>query len=192
MKFVEGGKKMFWRWRKFFYLLGFFSGKFCRFHCPFCLISTEVPQDYFAYLDSEGRRVDVMQRAELCLGTYEFHATKEYCRNEKLPEPPAFIFMIDVSYRAVSSGMVAQTCEMLRTELESLLPVEASGQESKLRVGIATFSDNVNFFNLKVINWLFFFFKRIFWIFDHFWRNLHGNQSINQSINQFYLYCMFF
>ncbi|OQV24771.1 Protein transport protein Sec24C [Hypsibius exemplaris] len=128
MKFVEGGKK---------------------FQCPFCLIATEVPQEYFAYLDSEGRRVDIMQRAELCLGTYEFLATKEYCRNEKLPEPPAFIFMIDVSYRAISSGMVAQLCEMLRNELESLLPVEGNGQESKLRVGIATFSDSVHFFNMK-------------------------------------------
>ena len=113
-------------------------------------MSTDVPQDYFAYLDSEGRRVDCMQRPELCLGTYEFLATKDYCRNEKLPEPPAFIFMIDVSYRAISSGFTAMLCQMLRNELDSLLPVEPNGEESKLRVGIATFSDSVNFFNLKV------------------------------------------
>lgn len=92
----------------------------------------------------------MMQRPELCLGTYEFLATTDYCKHNKLPEPPAFIFMIDVSYRAVSSGFVSLVCQMLRNELESLLPVEANGEESKLRVGIATFSDSVHFFNLKV------------------------------------------
>ncbi|XP_055346247.1 protein transport protein Sec24C-like isoform X2 [Paramacrobiotus metropolitanus] len=128
MKFIDGGRK---------------------FQCPFCFVATEVPQHYFQYLDSEGRRVDMMQRPELCLGTYEFLATKDYCKHEKLPEPPAFIFMIDVSYRAISSGFVGMVCNMLRNELESLLPVETTGQDSKLRVGFATFSDSVHFFNLK-------------------------------------------
>ena len=126
----------------------------CRFQCPFCLVATDVPQEYFAYLDSEGRRTDIRQRPELCLGSYEFLATKEYCRNEKLPEPPAFIFMIDVSYRAVSSGFVHLVCQMLKNELESLLPIEPTGEESKLRIGVVTFGESVNFFNLKVRVWL--------------------------------------
>ena len=39
---------------------------------------------------------------QLCLGTYEFVAPKEYCKNNVLPKPPAYLFMIDVSYNSVS------------------------------------------------------------------------------------------
>lgn len=39
-----------------------------------------VPQEYFAHLDHTGRRVDTFDRPELCLGSYEFVATKDYCK----------------------------------------------------------------------------------------------------------------
>lgn len=39
-----------------------------------------VPQEYFQHLDHAGQRVDKYERPELVLGTYEFVATKEYCR----------------------------------------------------------------------------------------------------------------
>ena len=39
-----------------------------------------MPSEYFAHLDHTGRRVDAYQRAELCLGSYEFVATKDYCK----------------------------------------------------------------------------------------------------------------
>ncbi len=39
-----------------------------------------VPPEYFNHLDHTGRRVDAYDRPELCLGTYEFAATKDYCK----------------------------------------------------------------------------------------------------------------
>lgn len=39
-----------------------------------------VPPEYFQHLDHTGRRVDAFQRPELCLGTYEFVATADYCK----------------------------------------------------------------------------------------------------------------
>lgn len=39
-----------------------------------------VPEDYFAHLDHTGKRVDMYQRPELCLGAYEFVVTREYCK----------------------------------------------------------------------------------------------------------------
>lgn len=39
-----------------------------------------VPTEYFQHLDHAGQRVDKYERPELVLGTYEFVATKEYCR----------------------------------------------------------------------------------------------------------------
>ncbi|KAH9526477.1 Protein transport protein Sec24C [Dermatophagoides farinae] len=52
-----------------------------RFQCSLCHHVTEVPQTYFANLDHTGQRLDRQQRPELCLGSYEFLATEEYCHN---------------------------------------------------------------------------------------------------------------
>lgn len=46
----------------------------------FCLLILLVPQEYFSHLDHQGLRVDVYQRPELCLGSYEFVATADYCK----------------------------------------------------------------------------------------------------------------
>ena len=46
--------------------------------CYFCMLS--VPSEYFAHLDHTGRRTDCYNRAELCLGSYEYVATKDYCK----------------------------------------------------------------------------------------------------------------
>lgn len=51
-----------------------------RFQCLLCKQTTEVPAEYFQHLDHTGQRVDKYQRPELVLGTYEFVATKDYCR----------------------------------------------------------------------------------------------------------------
>lgn len=39
-----------------------------------------VPMEYFQHLDHTGQRIDKYERPELILGTYEFLATKDYCR----------------------------------------------------------------------------------------------------------------
>ena len=44
------------------------------------LLLISVPPEYFAHLDHTGRRVDCYDRPELCLGSYEFVATKDYCK----------------------------------------------------------------------------------------------------------------
>lgn len=72
-----------------------------RFQCLLCKATTEgkfichyeyserirdrplaftVPQEYFQHLDHTGQRTDKYERPELVLGTYEFMATKDYCR----------------------------------------------------------------------------------------------------------------
>ena len=45
-----------------------------------CCVSVSVPPEYFAHLDHTGKRMDYYDRPELCLGAYEFLATKDYCR----------------------------------------------------------------------------------------------------------------
>ncbi|KFP38958.1 Protein transport protein Sec24C, partial [Chlamydotis macqueenii] len=127
MQFIEGGR---------------------RFQCCFCSCVTEVPPHYFQHLDHTGKRVDFYDRPELSLGSYEFLATVDYCKNNKFPSPPAFIFMIDVSYNAVKSGLVRLICEELKSLLD-FLPREGNMEESAIRVGFVTYNKVLHFYNVK-------------------------------------------
>uniref|UniRef100_A0A8C6UZ17 SEC24 homolog C, COPII coat complex component n=1 Tax=Neogobius melanostomus TaxID=47308 RepID=A0A8C6UZ17_9GOBI len=127
MQFIEGGR---------------------RFQCGFCSCVTEVPPHYFQHLDHTGKRVDCYDRPELSLGSYEFLATVDYCKNNKLPQPPAFIFLIDVSYNAVKSGMVNIVCQELKTLLD-YLPRENPEADSVVRVGFVTYNKVLHFYNVK-------------------------------------------
>ncbi|XP_014735427.1 PREDICTED: protein transport protein Sec24C isoform X3 [Sturnus vulgaris] len=127
MQFIEGGR---------------------RFQCCFCSCVTEVPPHYFQHLDHTGKRVDFYDRPELSLGSYEFLATVDYCKNNKFPIPPAFIFMIDVSYNAVKSGLVRLICEELKSLLD-YLPREGNMEESAIRVGFVTYNKVLHFYNVK-------------------------------------------
>lgn len=91
-----------------------------RFRCPFCLASTPVEDAYFAHLDHTGRRTDQSQRPELCCGSYEFVAPKEYCNNNLPPLEPAFVFLLDVSYNSVRSGLLDTFCNNILDILRDL------------------------------------------------------------------------
>uniref|UniRef100_A0A4W3GYE0 SEC24 homolog D, COPII coat complex component n=1 Tax=Callorhinchus milii TaxID=7868 RepID=A0A4W3GYE0_CALMI len=127
MQFIEGGR---------------------RYQCGFCNCVNEVPPFYFQHLDHIGRRVDYYERPELSLGSYEFIATLDYCKNNKPPNPPAFIFMIDVSYSNIKSGCVSLVCEELKTLLDKL-PREDQAETSAIRVAFVTYNKVLHFYNLK-------------------------------------------
>uniref|UniRef100_A0A4W6EEW7 SEC24 homolog D, COPII coat complex component n=1 Tax=Lates calcarifer TaxID=8187 RepID=A0A4W6EEW7_LATCA len=119
-----------------------------RYQCGFCNCVSEVPVFYFQHLDHMGRRVDFYERPELSLGSYEFAATLDYCKNNKLPNPPAYIFMIDVSYNNIKSGLVKLICDELKTLLEKL-PREEGAESSAIKVGFVTYNKVLHFYNVK-------------------------------------------
>uniref|UniRef100_A0A8D0CFA7 SEC24 homolog D, COPII coat complex component n=1 Tax=Salvator merianae TaxID=96440 RepID=A0A8D0CFA7_SALMN len=127
MQFIEGGR---------------------RYQCGFCSCVNDVPPFYFQHLDHVGRRIDHYERPELSLGSYEYVATLDYCRNNKPPQPPAYIFMIDVSYNNIKSGLVKLICEELKTVLDRL-PREEQDKTSAIRVGFVTYNKVLHFFNVK-------------------------------------------
>ncbi|CAN0430934.1 unnamed protein product, partial [Discosporangium mesarthrocarpum] len=59
------------------------------------------------------------------------------------PQPPVYMFVIDVSAPAVSSGMVHTAAATIRACLDSL-----PGGERTM-VGLCTFDSTVHFYNLK-------------------------------------------
>lgn len=127
MRFIDGGR---------------------RYQCGFCSCVNEVPVFYFQHLDHMGRRVDLYERPELSLGSYEFVATLDYCKNNKPPNPPAYIFMIDVSYNNIKSGLVKLICEELKTLLEKL-PRDEGAESSAIKVGFVTYNKVLHFYNVK-------------------------------------------
>uniref|UniRef100_G1T534 SEC24 homolog D, COPII coat complex component n=2 Tax=Oryctolagus cuniculus TaxID=9986 RepID=G1T534_RABIT len=127
MQFIEGGR---------------------RYQCGFCNCVNDVPPFYFQHLDHIGRRLDHYEKPELSLGSYEYVATLDYCRKNKPPNPPAFIFMIDVSYSNIKNGLVKLICEELKTVLEKL-PKEEHEETSAIRVGFITYNKVLHFFNVK-------------------------------------------
>uniref|UniRef100_A0AAQ5Z5F4 SEC24 homolog D, COPII coat complex component n=1 Tax=Amphiprion ocellaris TaxID=80972 RepID=A0AAQ5Z5F4_AMPOC len=119
-----------------------------RYQCSFCNCVNEVPVFYFQHLDHMGRRVDFYERPELSLGSYEFEATMDYCKNNKPPNPPAYIFMIDVSYTNIKSGLVKLICDELKSLLEKL-PREEGMESSAIKVGFVTYNKILHFYNVK-------------------------------------------
>ncbi|PAA54817.1 hypothetical protein BOX15_Mlig004445g3, partial [Macrostomum lignano] len=128
-----------------------------RFQCGFCGARTDTPQSYFAHLDQTGCRVDAAYRLELRLGSYELPAPGlEYRRGDRATfnesPPPGIVFAIDVSYRAVHSGLTALVCDHLRRRLPAFLPSETApdGQtQISPRVGFLTYDRSVHFYNLS-------------------------------------------
>ena len=57
---------------------------------------------------------------ELCLGTYECVATKDYCRDSKEPNTPGILFAIDVSYPMIKEGVVQLICANIKSMLADL------------------------------------------------------------------------
>lgn len=108
-----------------------------------------VPTEYFQHLDQTGQRMDRYERPELVLGTYEFVATADYCRNSTLPKPPAIIFIIDVSYNNVKSGLINLLCSQMKEIIQNL-PVDQGQEKSNMRVGFITYNNTVHFYNIKV------------------------------------------
>uniref|UniRef100_A0A4W5QR67 SEC24 homolog D, COPII coat complex component n=1 Tax=Hucho hucho TaxID=62062 RepID=A0A4W5QR67_9TELE len=120
-----------------------------RYQCGFCNCVNEVPAFYFQHLDHMGRRVDLYERPELLLGSYEFEATLDYCKNNKPASPPAYIFMIDVSYANIKSGLVRLVCEELKTLLDNLPRYTHNKHTSTVKVGFVTYNKILHFYNVK-------------------------------------------
>ncbi|KAG5607927.1 hypothetical protein H5410_029419 [Solanum commersonii] len=112
-----------------------------RFICNLCGYTNETPRDYHCNLGPDGRRRDADERPELCRGTVEFVATKEYMVRE--PMPAVYFFLIDVSMNAIQNGAAAAACSAI-SQVISDLP-----EGPRTLIGIATFDSTIHFYNLK-------------------------------------------
>ncbi|KAG8851385.1 COPII subunit [Tulasnella sp. 330] len=111
-----------------------------RWKCCMCNVANEVPQmfDWDAATNQQGDR---WSRAELNHGVVEYIAPAEYLARP--PQPPVYVFLLDVSQQGVASGMLATAC---RTILESLerLP----NGDDRTKVAIVGFDVSLYFFTI--------------------------------------------
>jgi len=112
-----------------------------RWRCNVCSLANDCPPSYICDLDHTGQRRDRMERPELHCGAVEFVAPAEYM--VRPPQPPVFLFLIDVSYQAVASGMLRCVAVTLRHSLDRL-----PGGE-RTQVGLITYDSTLHFYNLN-------------------------------------------
>ncbi|KAK1627996.1 hypothetical protein QYE76_002311 [Lolium multiflorum] len=111
------------------------------FICNLCGFSNDTPREYLCNLGPDGRRRDADDRPELCRGTVEFIASKEFLVRE--PMPAVYFFLVDVSMNAVHTGATAAACSAISQALSDL------PEGPRTMVGIATFDSAIHFYSLK-------------------------------------------
>ncbi|KAL8274390.1 hypothetical protein Esti_001712 [Eimeria stiedai] len=114
-----------------------------RWVCNLCGGSNETPQFYCRATDEKGRREDRFERAELCMGSVEVIAPSDYMIRP--PQPPAFLFLLDVSLPAVASGLVDAACQGIGDAIRR----ERLPGDSRTMVGVVTYDSSVHFYSLK-------------------------------------------
>ena len=112
-----------------------------RWRCNMCKTNNEVPNPYFCHLDASGKRSDVEQRPELIKGQVEYVAPQEYM--VRPPQPPVYLFVLDVSYNSIATGLLHHAVATIK-EILSELP-----GSPRTQVGFITYDNTVQFYNLK-------------------------------------------
>jgi protein transport protein SEC24 len=111
--------------------------------CNLCGTNNETPNAYFSNLDDMNQRADRYERPELSQGVVEYIASGEYM--VRPPQPPVFMFLLEVSLGAVQSGALEMQVQAIKHVLENeLLP---GGMRTQ--VGIMTYDSTIHFYNLS-------------------------------------------
>eukprot|EP00471_Norrisiella_sphaerica_P013526 CAMPEP_0184498410 /NCGR_PEP_ID=MMETSP0113_2-20130426/38873_1 /TAXON_ID=91329 /ORGANISM="Norrisiella sphaerica, Strain BC52" /LENGTH=983 /DNA_ID=CAMNT_0026885903 /DNA_START=79 /DNA_END=3030 /DNA_ORIENTATION=- len=111
------------------------------FICNMCQNNNPVPDFYYCNLDPKGFRRDRNERPELCRGTVDFVAPPDYC--EAPVTDPCYLFVVDVSYSSLVSGLVDCALECIRASVETL------ADNPRTRVGIITYDQALYFYSAK-------------------------------------------
>lgn len=111
-----------------------------KYICNLCKGENIVSKEYYCNLDANGRRCDLAMRPELCFGTIDMTAPKDYCTRNPVSIP--ILFVIDVSITAVQSGLTMTAVKAIRNYISS--------QENKNppdRIAIITIDRSVHFYS---------------------------------------------
>jgi protein transport protein SEC24 len=109
--------------------------------CNLCGRQNELPSTYIQEIRNPETRAN---HPELTDASFEIVAPPEY--TVRAPQPPTFIFVIDVSHRAVASGMVNTVCQSIAASL-----IDLPGKP-RTNIAFITFDSTVHVYCLKSTN----------------------------------------
>ncbi|KAG8808884.1 COPII subunit [Serendipita sp. 399] len=115
-----------------------------RWKCIMCNVSNEVPAEY-DWDRTTNTQIDRWTRPELNRSVVEFVAPTEYM--VRPPQPPVYVFLLDVSPAAVQTGMLATAT---RTILESLGRIPNT--DGRTKVAIIAYDVALYFFAMSPPN----------------------------------------
>lgn len=126
-----------------------------KWNCNLCYHVNDTPQFYYEALDEKGKRKDLFERPELCTGSVEFIAPSDYMIRP--PQPPVYLFLIDVSLNSVNSGILDIICSTIKKMLPKNRDGNAGGDMNasnhvfgpRTLIGIITFDSTIHFYNLN-------------------------------------------
>ncbi len=111
-----------------------------RWRCNMCNLTNDVPQA-FDWDSAAQMTVDRWNRHELNHSVVEFVAPQEYM--VRPPQPLVYLFVFDVSYAAVSSGLLATSA---RTILDSLNRIPNA--DRRTRLGFLAVDSSLHYFSV--------------------------------------------
>lgn len=97
-----------------------------------CNLTNDVPQA-FDWDAAQQKSVDRWQRAELNHSVVEFVAPQEYM--VRPPQPLVYLFLFDVSYAAVTSGLLATSARCILESLDRIPNVDRRTRLGFMAVG---------------------------------------------------------
>ncbi|CCW67466.1 unnamed protein product [Phytomonas sp. Hart1] len=118
-----------------------FFDRGARWQCILCRHLNETPKPYLSSLNSDGLREDLLNRPELTNASVDIIVTPEFLRSP--PQRPIQLLVLDCSYQAASSGLLAAICQ------GALRALEAVKDDEVMHMGIVGFDTTVYFFDVR-------------------------------------------
>ncbi|GMM52558.1 COPII subunit [Starmerella bacillaris] len=115
-----------------------------RWQCNICGCANDVPQNFDWDVQSSKTK-NRWERSELNYGIVDYVANSDYLARP--PQPPTYVFLIDVSVNAVHNGMVNCVAETLRQTLHSL-----PNSDNCTRVAFIAVDGALNYFQFPLPN----------------------------------------
>lgn len=112
-----------------------------RWRCNMCFLVNEFPPNY-DYSADTGQYQDRSEHPELKSFVYDFtNAPIEY--TVRPPQPSVFVFVLDVTGAAVTTGLVATACRVIQEQLDAV-----PNEDGRARAAFIAFDGALHFFQL--------------------------------------------
>ncbi|KAI9263739.1 hypothetical protein BY458DRAFT_477111 [Sporodiniella umbellata] len=117
-----------------------FAGGALQWVCNMCGMNNDIPQSFDWDVMSQ-QHVDRYHRPELNYGCVDFVAPADYI--VRPPQPPCYVFVIDVSFQSVQTGMVSAVADAIKDSLDKI-----PNEDGRAQVAFITADNAIGFYKL--------------------------------------------